>query len=159
MSRVRVALDSNLSPRLVGVLESMYGHKGYEFTHVDDLVPAGTGDTIWADVFKKFGGRIVLSGDYRIATRPHEAIAFIDNGFTAFFPDQHWPKLRSNGQAAFLVHHWPEIEAAINSEGIGTCWRMKTKMNASGIILGKIELERLQIPDEVLNVARTKKAK
>jgi hypothetical protein len=68
------------------VLEALYGHHGYEFLHLNKLVPGKTGDPGWADTYKKFGGKIVLSGDCRIAYKPREAVAFIDNGFVSFFP-------------------------------------------------------------------------
>lgn len=88
MSRTKVALDFNISQRMVGVLDALYGHHGFEFMHLEKLVPGNTSDPVWADKYKRFGGRIVISGDCRIAYKPHEAIAFIDNGLISFFPDE-----------------------------------------------------------------------
>ena len=76
---------------MAGVLAELYGHLGYEFLHLKDLgMNADTPDPEWAAKYKRFGGRIVLSGDYKIAYKPHIALAFIDNGLTSFFPYEAW---------------------------------------------------------------------
>jgi hypothetical protein len=69
-----VASDFNISPRAVGSLRELYGHHGYDFLHLKALLHQKS-DIFWADAYKRFGGKFVISGDCRIAYKPHEAIA------------------------------------------------------------------------------------
>jgi hypothetical protein len=153
---VRVAIDFNCTPRMVGALDAFYGHRGFQF--LQSLVPGRTDDDIWADAFKKFGGHAVLSGDCKIAYKPHLAIAFIDNGFISFFPDGEWSRLKGHMRNAVMVHAWPMIEEKIALGILGTCWRIPCKFVNGELRITAEPLEKLEIPDEVLEEARHKKA-
>jgi PIN like domain len=159
VTRIRVALDSCLSERFVAVLSSLYGHNGFEFLHIDKLVPAKTKDTSWADVYKRFGGRIVVSGDTKIAYRPHEAVAFIDNGFISFFPDKGWGELRGHEQAAILVHQWPEMARHAAMQNDASCWRFPFSAKRGEIRLLERPMTKLEIPDAVLDATNRRAAK
>jgi hypothetical protein len=58
VSRTKVALDFNISQRMVGALDALYGHLGFEFMHLEKLVAGNTSDPVWADKYKRFGGRM-----------------------------------------------------------------------------------------------------
>ena len=149
----KVAVDACLSPRFSGVLNAMYGKHGYEFIDVRSL--GGGDDVIWADTFKRFGGEIVLSGDWHIAARPHEAVAFIDNGFKSFFPEQAWHKLTIQMQVAYISHQWGLLMEQLDSIPNGSCWRMGISYRAEKLTLGKhLSLKRLEIPSAVLDRQR-----
>lgn len=150
MTRTRVALDNCLSERLVEALNTLYGHQGFEFVHVSKLVPPKTKDEHWADVYKTFRGRIVISGDCKIAYRPHEAVAFIDNGFTCFFPSKGWGGLRGHEQAAVLVHHWPMMMQWAQDNPEPACWRFPLHCKPGDIRLTCAPMQKLEIPTEVL---------
>lgn len=155
MSRVRVGLDFNCAPRLANALDALYGHRGFEFVHMERLVRGRTADEIWADAFKKFGGRAVISGDANIAFRPHQAVAFIDNGFTSFFPEHDWCHLKAHRRSAVLVAAWPAIETKIAEGAPGTCWRIPCRVQNDGELrLAEIALRQMEIPQEVLERAR-----
>ena len=102
--RLKVAIDCDMSSKLVGVMNGLFGQDGFEFHHVSDLAPPKTEDEHWADIFKRFGGHVVLSADGRIAFKPHKAIAFIDNGFISFFMQSPWQVMRGNLEAAHLIY-------------------------------------------------------
>lgn len=148
MTRTRVALDSCLSDRLVAVMNGLYGDDGFEFIHVNKLVPPRTKDETWADVYKRFRGKLVISGDCRIAYRPHEAVAFIDNGFVSFFPCKGWGKLHGHEQAAILVQQWPHMRALVSERP--SCWRFHFKGKRGDLKLVDEPLTKLEIPHEVL---------
>jgi hypothetical protein len=76
VSLIKVASDFNVSPRAVDALKALYGHHGYDFLHLRTLVNNKASDPFWADVYKRFGGKFVISGDCKIAYKPHEAIAY-----------------------------------------------------------------------------------
>lgn len=151
MTRIRVALDCCLSERLVDVMNGLYGDDGFEFLHVAKLVPARTKDVNWADVYKRFRGQLVISGDYRIAYRPHEAVAFIDNGFVCFFPCKGWGTLHGHEQAAILIHQWPHIRTIAAEQPKPGCWRFHFEGKRGGLKLVDQPLTKLEIPDAVLN--------
>jgi hypothetical protein len=155
VTRIRIGIDFNCSPRLVGALSALYEQHGYEFIHLEKLVHGRSKDEIWADVFKRFGGRVVISGDSKIAYKPHQAIAFIDNGFVSFFPEEGWNNLRGNERNALLVYAWPTIQEKILESNYGTCWRIPCSVHGDELRLKRsAELQALRIPDHVLDQAR-----
>lgn len=152
MTKIRVAVDECVSPRIARALGQIYDR--YEFIPVRDLVPARTEDEMWADNFKRFGGFVVLSGDVNIAKRPHQAAAFIDNGFVSFFPSGSWGRLLMHCQAAHLIHSWPRAAKIIEKGVRGACWRMRCSVRQDHLLLDEEEFERLEIPADVLNGAK-----
>nr|WP_240950150.1 hypothetical protein [Novosphingobium sp. ERN07] len=152
-------MDSCLSERLVEALNSLYGHQGFEFLHVSKFVPAKTRDEHWADVYATFNGKIVISGDCKIAYRPHEAVAFIDNGFVCFFPEKGWGQLRGHEQAAILIHQWPRMVQWVRENNAPCCWRFDFAGKSGGIRLSDEPFQRLEIPEEVLETTPRRLAK
>lgn len=74
MKRTKVALDANLPPRFVRMLQSGFGDQGYEFLWEPNFAPAEAADESWAASFSRFGGEVVLSADKNIARRPHQIL-------------------------------------------------------------------------------------
>lgn len=157
LTRVRVALDRCCPPPLAGALNALYGRQGFEFTHLKDIPGAVGDDVVWADVYKKFGGRIVLSGDHHIGSRPHEASAFIDNGFLSFFPAGNWSQMKFNEKCAAFTYWWPKIkeviEANIDSPN-GSCWRIPFVIGNGILRLEYKELEPMVMPESALERGR-----
>jgi PIN like domain len=142
---------------LAEALGALYGHHGFEFLHLEKLVHGRTKDETWADAFKKFGGRIVISGDSKIAYKPHQAIAFIDNGFVSFFPEEDWCHLKGHQRSAVMVHAWPAMHQRIRESNFGTCWRVPCSVHGDELRLPKeSDLQPLRIPDHVLEEARNR---
>ena len=157
MSRTKVAIDFNISPRIVGALDSLYGHQGFEFLHLQQFVAGNTPDVVWADSYKRFGGRLVISGDTNIAYRPHEAIAFIDNELISFFPSESWSGLKMAAKSALLIYYWPLIAKKIESIDFGSCWKMPVFIQNGELRLKECDFSSLEIPNHVLDSAREKK--
>jgi hypothetical protein len=165
VSQTHVALDHCLSPRLKTVLAAAYGHEGFRFLHLREIGVAGsTPDPDWATAYKRFGGKVVLSGDVRIATTPHLALAFLDNGLLCFFPDGAYAALKVHAQLAFLVHSWPRVAAKIVETlptvgDVGTLWRIPCAARKGNVHLTESPLEPLTIPPFVLNRERQKSSR
>jgi hypothetical protein len=158
VNRVRVGIDFNCSPRLAGALDALYGHKGFQFLHVQTLVEGRTKDETWADVFTKFGGRVVVSGNCKIAYKPHQAVAFIDNGLISFFPEGAWSRLFGHMRNAFLIHAWPRMEEKISAGMYGTCWGIPFRFIDGELRLSSEPLKLLEIPNDILEAARAEKS-
>ena len=155
MSLIRVGIDFDCSFRLVGALDARYGHRGFQFLHLEKLVDAPTKDEIWADVFGRNGGRVVLSGNSRIAYTPHQAAAFIDNNLLCFFPNGEWNRLPGPMRDAVVVEAWPRIEEKITTAAAGgSCWRIEFAYAKGELRLSRQPLTALEIPNEVLEKAR-----
>jgi hypothetical protein len=151
VSRIKAGLDFNCSSRMVGALDALFGHRGFEFLHLEKLVKATTRDEIWADTFKRFGGKVVISGDPKIAYKPHQALAFIDNGLISFFPAEPFSHFGPHERCAVIIHAWPVIEEKIVANAVGTCWRIPCPATKSELKLQRpTALEPLRIPDDVL---------
>lgn len=157
MKRLKVALDCDVSPRMKPVLGELFGDRGFEFVHVTDFALAPTDDEIWADAFKRFGGSVVLSANKKIGAKPHQAIAFIENGFASFFMLGKWSKMGGHMKAAHLAFWWPTIEEKVRSGAGGRCFKVPCDERAGALTLCKCELEEMKIPEAVL--AEAKKAK
>lgn len=161
MKRIRVALDSNLSGRLVGALDALYGHHGFEFTHISTFSSPRDRDEMWADTYKRFGGKIVISGDSKIAVRPHEAVAFIDNGFISFFPPKAFGEMRGHERAAVILHQFPAMLQIIERENTvvrGSCWRFACQGKKGLVRLDNSPIIRVEMPEDVLNTTARRKA-
>ncbi|MFL1875702.1 hypothetical protein ACIKT0_10965 [Hansschlegelia beijingensis] len=159
MKRERIALDFPCSPKMVGALTALYSDRGFEFLHLKDLVVAKTKDEIWADAYKRFGGRVVISGDSKIAYRPHQAVAFVDNGFLSFFPSEGWNELKGHQKSAVLINYFPLIEAKVSEGAFGACWRLPNPLHKGELrFRTPALLTKLEIPRDVLERARRQAA-
>ena len=72
------------------MLTTGFGDQGFEFIYESDFAPADAPDEHWAVAFKRFGGRIVHSADKNIAKKPHQIMAFKENGLICFFLESRW---------------------------------------------------------------------
>jgi hypothetical protein len=154
---VKVAFDFNFSHKLVGAIKLLYGSPAYEFLHLRELgIDEKTADPRWADIYKRANGRVVISGDCNIAFRPHQALAFIDNGFVSFFPEGPWAGLQIHEQAAVIVHAWPKIEQTLKTAADGTCWRIPCVARRRDVRLADAPITPLVLPESALKAVRDK---
>src|ERR1700722_6057828 len=91
--------------------------------------------------------------------KPHKALAFIDNGFLAFFTGSPWHHMAAHMKAAHIIYTWPVIEAKIREGQTGRCWRIpcnakRTEGKVIDLRLSPAALEPLEIPDYVLKSVR-----
>jgi hypothetical protein len=84
-------------------------------------------------------------------------VAFIDNEFISFFPEEAWSNLKGDEKAATLIHAWPRIAATIGTAGSGTCWRIPCAKREGVIKLFDEAFDELIIPAPVLQAARAAK--
>jgi len=136
-------------------LKEIFGHHGYDFIHLSTLVHHRSKDIFWADVYKKFGGIFVISGDSKIAYKPHEAIAFVENGLISVFPSENWDGLKLHEKFVLLTYYWPTIEKTFKTAAPGTNWRIPITAKPGEVILKPVNLIQLEIPHAILEKART----
>ena len=151
MKRIKVALDANVPPRLVRMLESGYSGQGFEFLWVPDLVPANTEDEYWAGAFRRFGGQIVVSGDKNIAKKPHQISAFKENDLICFFCDKKWSEQDNTYKASHLIYWWPQIQLKFEESSPKDCWWVPMGIREQ-------PFKPVKVPDHVLKTSRAKKS-
>jgi hypothetical protein len=140
VKRIKVALDANVPPRVVDMLAAGYTDQGFEFYWEPQFAAADAPDEFWAEAFRRFGGRIVISGDKDIARKPHQMMAFIESGMTSFFCQSRWSSMSFGFKAAHLAYWWPKIAEHIERDGRPSCWWIP--LNTSGNALKAAELPK-----------------
>lgn len=104
------------------MLNTGFGTQGFEFLYEREFCSASAEDEFWAAAFARFGGAIVISADKNIAKRPHQIMAFKDNGLVCFFFESKWAQMDTAFKAAHIVYWWPRIQSRIESSKRGDCW-------------------------------------
>lgn len=140
------------------MLNASFGRRGFEFVHVSRIVPPGTEDEVWADVFRGSGGQITISADKNIAKKPHKVVAFIDNGFKSFFMQPPWSQAPGKVKLAHLTYWWHNISTFYETCDPGCCWQVPFDYRDEVLRLSSSPLKALKVPDQVLAKARTARA-
>jgi hypothetical protein len=120
--RTKVALDANIPQRLVRMLESGFGAQGFEFIWEPDFAAGDDDDDVWAAAFRRFGGRLVITGDKNMARRPHQILAFKESGLVGFFFERKWAEFDLTFRAAHMIMWWPRIQVKFADSNPGDCW-------------------------------------
>ncbi len=74
-------LDENISYRIARGFSAF----GENVDHINDLFPRGTNDVDWIREIN--GNWILITNDYNINKKPHEARALLEAGLSVFFID------------------------------------------------------------------------
>lgn len=135
---MKIRADENVSPRIVLTVQSLVLKAGWELTHVREFHSARTADETWIPRFAQEGGRVILSADRRILTRPNQIAAISEGGVIGVFLSSQWAQSHRHEQAAQILHWWPRIEKAIAESKPRDCWKVPYGYNKGG-------LERLAI--------------
>jgi hypothetical protein len=152
LKRIKVAIDVSIPPRVVRLLQTGFGDQGFEFVYLPQFAAGNSPDEFWAVAFKRFGGQIVLSGDKNIAKKPHQVIAFKENGLICFFCDRRWAAADLTFKAAHLVYWWPRIQARISESKPRDCWWVPMAIKDQ-------DFRKVEIPDHVEAKAAKERAK
>jgi hypothetical protein len=108
------------SKRIIGnfVIESA---KKYTPSSTDsDYEPKN--DVPWIRRFYKAGGRIIISGNTEMLSKPHERLALIECGMLVIFFQEKWNNWGFFNKCAHLMHWWPLIAAKARRGKKGTFW-------------------------------------
>ena len=152
MRREKVAVDVSIPERSARMLNSGFGDLGYEFVYGTEFAAANSLDEFWADSFKKFGGRIVLSGDKNIGRRPHQIAAFKANGLICFFMLKTWASQDLAFKTSHLVAWWPRIQGHLPKCKDGDAYWVPMSMRHT-------PFKKIEIPHHVLEEATKRIAK
>jgi hypothetical protein len=126
---MKIAFDEHIPPVMVKVFKTLaLGNHLVKAEFVaarDYAIPGVTGDVPCLNAFAKDSGKVVISGDRRMRSRPHERQALVDAKFKVFFFVPKWNQENGFSKAAFLIKWWPDIQAKINDSSSGQCWEIQ----------------------------------
>ncbi|RNJ43861.1 hypothetical protein DNR46_20000 [Mesorhizobium japonicum] len=66
-------------------------------------------DVPWIRRYAAAGGRIIVSGDVKMSSVPHERLALVEEGMVVVFFAPKWDNWLFCRKAALLLHWWPTI--------------------------------------------------
>ena len=110
---MRICADENIAPALSELLRKHLVSRQFSLETVDDHQARSVDDVIWVKRFADAGGKVILSADAAMTTRPHEVIAINEAGLRLVLLDQKWVRSPKHIQIAHLFFWWPRIESTL----------------------------------------------
>lgn len=124
---MKIAFDQNVPIAMVRVLQTFANEKQFrkisgkfEIKAAAEYVPRKgdpdyqpKNDAPWLKRFAQDGGRVVISGDAMMKSRPHERLALVEGGFIVIFFERQWSNWKFWRKCALLVYWWPVIAEKI----------------------------------------------
>lgn len=114
-------LDNHLPLRLARALHALSEEEGYSVTHLREKFNEDISDEEYIRQLGREGDWVIVSGDLRILSNPHERKAWQESGMTIFFLERAWMHIGLWNMAWKMVKWWPEIisQAARITRGVG----------------------------------------
>ncbi len=130
---MKVAFDEHVPPGIVKVFKTL-AEEGdivrIEFVSARDYrLPKDKGDPPWLERFAKDGGSVVISGDRKMRSRPHERAALAEAGLITFFFRPVWSERTMFVKSAMLLNWWPRINEYIWQSSPSQCWEIPFQWN------------------------------
>lgn len=126
---MRFFLDNTLPPPLAEALHALCRSDSHEVRHLRDRFQPDTDDVVWINTLAQEGDWIIISGDPRITKNPHERVAWLTSGLTAFFLKPGWSNLQFWVQVSKLVYWWPRIMTEAERARSGSGFLIPVKGN------------------------------
>lgn len=145
---MKIALDEHIAPTVADAIIALLEdgrHGSIEVVRAKDYVEApASSDTPWLRKFAKDGGSIVITGDKRMRTRPHEAEALSELGLITFFAPTSWNHMPFMIRASYLLLWWESIIESAKDAKRGTCWQLPDNWNAGSAKIKKVRLKEVR---------------
>lgn len=139
---MKIAFDEHVPPGIVRVLQNLVDEgliEGVEICSAKDYAPANwtpemgeKSDVPWLRRFAKDGGQVVITGDKRMRTKPHERLAL--GGFVAFMFHPRWNHLDALERSAVLMHWWNRIVETAQQSKPGSFWEIPYSWSAGELV-------------------------
>jgi hypothetical protein len=97
-----------------------------------DYLPSN--DVPWIKRFSRAGGKVIISGNTRMRSQPHERLALVEEGMTVFFFERQWSNWKFCRKCALLMHWWPKIAAKAKRAGPATFWAIPSSWDDKGAL-------------------------
>jgi predicted nuclease of predicted toxin-antitoxin system len=127
----RYFFDNCLAPQLAAMLKAL----DVDALHIADVgeeLPRDSADIDWMPWVAK-SGRVAVTLDNRIATRPHEKKILQETQLRVVFLAKGVANLDFWAQARFLINQWQKIEASVERLKPGRCVRVTMRGSVEDI--------------------------
>jgi len=160
---LRVVFDENVPAAMVRIfghfnnekalqryVKGIALHRAQEFyPHPNDPDYLPRNDAPWIRRYAKAGGRVIISGDAKMQTVPHERLALVQEGMTVVFFPGVWSGWKICRKSALLMHWWPSISSLVKKPIPGffvvpNAWPDDENAALRQIATGDLRLERME---------------
>ncbi len=120
---MRFFFDNNLPPRLARALDALAGPE-HSVVHLKDRFSASTSDEVWLTQLGSEKDWVIISGDQRIRSNPHELKAWKAAKHTTFFLKRAWMTLEFWDQAQKMVKCFPGLIKQAEKAPLGSQFQL-----------------------------------
>jgi hypothetical protein len=133
---LKVAFDENFPITMVRVFqtlakENQFRKLGLIIECAQDYSPKPSdadfqkgNDVPWIKRFASAGGRVIISGNSRMMSVPHERKALLDEGMVVLFFENSWNNWKFFAKSALLLFWWPAIARQLKTAKPKSFWRI-----------------------------------
>jgi hypothetical protein len=143
---LKIAFDENVPAAMVRVFQTFANEHqlkklsgDFEVKSARDYTPqrsdpdyAPNNDAPWLKRFAADGGKVVISGDTKMKSVPHERLALIECGFVVIFFESQWSNWKFFRKCALLLHWWPQVATKARRAKPGTFWHIPCNWSEKG---------------------------
>jgi hypothetical protein len=143
---LKVAFDENIPPAMARVFQILATEKQFQWLiaglvieRAKDYTPKKgdpdylkNDDVPWIKRFSAAGGKIIISGNTKMKTRPHERMALVQEGMVTIFFESQWSNWKFHRKCALLLHWWPHVVKTVKTAKPGTFWHVPCDWKEDG---------------------------
>lgn len=142
---MKIAFDENVTMAMVRVFETFASERqlkkftgNFEIESAKKYTPEprdgdyiAKNDVPWIKRFAASGGRVIISGNTKMRSVPHERLALIECGMITIFFEARWNNWNFFDKCAHLMHWWPVIDKKVRRAPKGSFWAIPLNWTAS----------------------------
>jgi hypothetical protein len=121
--------ERSLKKRIGGV--AIESAKNYAPAPGDPDYSRGS-DVPWIRRYSRAGGKVIISGDTRMKSLPHERLALMEEGMIVVFFSSKWSGWKFPKKCALLLVWWPVVVETVRTAQPGSFFRVPTSWDESG---------------------------
>ena len=135
---MKIAFDENMPAPMARMFQSLASEKRFRnltgdftFESARDYTPKkedsdylAKNDVPWIKRFSSSGGRVIISGNTKMKTVPHERLALVQENMIVIFFEPKWNNLTFFKKSALLLHWWPAVVRTIENATPGSFWHI-----------------------------------
>lgn len=143
---MKIAFDEHIPPTMVKVFQNFASDRqllklttsltiekaSQYYPNPQDPDYLRRNDAPWIRRFSKAGGRVVISGNTRMKTKPHERLALVEEGMVVIFFENQWNEWDFFHKCSLLLHWWPIIVRQIKTATPSSFWAVPSAWPAKG---------------------------